>query len=239
MDCGFVRLVAGARGPSVPLPPVLYPDWALTDLFFFTEARGELERRAGGPYVQTIGHEYVLSAAELAYLAALGFDAIPALSAMNAAQEIAPDPSARNYVRQYASFTGKIKSPVLSIHTTWDTLVPVSHEQRYAATVDAAGRSATLHHFQEGLSAGTAGSQMIPFVPPTGPAQELTLADLPPADRDDPHGYAALIAEFVACARANRPPTTSATVRDGRLATAAVLASFDSIRTGQPVTIAE
>jgi predicted dehydrogenase len=102
---------------------------------------------------------------------------------------------------------------------------------------DGAGRSATLHHFSEGLSLGTAGSQMIPFEPPREPAQELTLADLPPADRDDPYGYAALIAEFVACARANRPPTTSATIRDGRLATATVLASFESIRTGQPVTI--
>jgi predicted dehydrogenase len=104
---------------------------------------------------------------------------------------------------------------------------------------DAAGRSATLHHFTEGLSLGTAGAQMIPFEPPREPAQDLTLADLPPADRDDPYGYAALMAEFVACARDNRPPRISAGIRDGRLATAAVLASFESIRTGLPVTVAE
>jgi myo-inositol 2-dehydrogenase / D-chiro-inositol 1-dehydrogenase len=104
---------------------------------------------------------------------------------------------------------------------------------------DAAGRSATLHHFSEGLSLGTAGSQMIPFKLPREPAQELTLADLPPADRDDPYGYATLIAEFIACARANRPPSISAGVRDGRLATAAVLASFESIRTGRTVTVAD
>jgi hypothetical protein len=146
----FVRLIAGARGPSVPLPPSLYPDWAFTDFFFFTEARGELERRAGGPYVRTIGH-YTLSLTELAYLAALGFDANSALNAMNAAPEVAPDPSARNYVEHYASFTGKIKSPVLSIHTTWDTLVPVSHEQRYATTVAAAGRGDLL---RQGYSSG-------------------------------------------------------------------------------------
>lgn len=102
---------------------------------------------------------------------------------------------------------------------------------------DAAGRSATLHHFSEGLSLGTAGSQVIPFEPAREPAQELTIADLPPAERDDPHGYAALMAEFVACARENRPPRVAAGIRDGRLATAAVLAAFESIRAGLPVTL--
>jgi predicted dehydrogenase len=104
---------------------------------------------------------------------------------------------------------------------------------------DGAGRSATLHHFSEGLCLGTAGSQFIPIVPGTEPTQELTLADLPPDERGDPHGYAALIAEFVACARENRPPAIAAGVRDGRRATAAVLGCFESIRTGQPVTLGD
>ncbi|HKG26119.1 MAG TPA: Gfo/Idh/MocA family oxidoreductase [Thermomicrobiales bacterium] len=103
---------------------------------------------------------------------------------------------------------------------------------------DGTGRSATLHHFSEGLSLGTAGSQMIPFEPPREPAQELTLADLSDEDRADPYGYGALIAAFVTCARDNRPPAISGTVRDGAYATAAVLACFESIRTGQPVTLA-
>jgi predicted dehydrogenase len=102
---------------------------------------------------------------------------------------------------------------------------------------DGTGRSATIHHFSEGLSLGTAGSQMIPFEPASEPARELTLADLPADERSDPHGYAGLMTEFVACARENRPPTVSAGVRDGRFATAAVLACFESIRTGQPVTL--
>jgi predicted dehydrogenase len=104
---------------------------------------------------------------------------------------------------------------------------------------DGTGRSATLHHFSEGLCLGTAGSQMIPFEPAREPAQELTLADLPADERDDPYGYAALIAEFVSCARENRPPTIAADVRDGRRATAAVLACFESIRTGLPVTLVD
>lgn len=148
----FIRLVAGARGPVVPLPLSLYPDWAFTDFFFFTEARAELERRAGGPYVQNVTHDYTLTPAEQTYLATLGFDAGPALIAMNASARFAGEPSARNYVEQYATFSGKIKSPVLSIHTTWDTLVPVSHESRYADTVDAAGRSGLLRQaYSDGI----------------------------------------------------------------------------------------
>jgi myo-inositol 2-dehydrogenase / D-chiro-inositol 1-dehydrogenase len=102
---------------------------------------------------------------------------------------------------------------------------------------DGTGRSATLHHFSEGLCLGTAGSEVIPFESPTEPARRLSLEDLSPVERSDPYGYAGLISEFVECARENRPPAISATARDGGLATAAVLACFDSIRTGMPVTL--
>lgn len=102
---------------------------------------------------------------------------------------------------------------------------------------DGKGRSATLHHFSEELVLGTAGSEMIPFETATEPARQLSLDDLPAEERDDPYGYGGVIGEFVACARENRPPAISAGVRDGRLATAAVLACFESIRSGQPVTI--
>ena len=143
----FIRLVAGARGPVVPLLPSaasLYPVWALTDFFFFTEARAELERRAGGHFVENVGPGYVwLTSGEQIYLSMLGFDPTVALAAM-ASVRYSAERSARNYVAHYATFTGKIKSPVLSIHTTWDTLVPVSHEERYAATVASAGRSDLL-----------------------------------------------------------------------------------------------
>ena len=80
---------------------------------------------------------------------------------------------------------------------------------------------------------------MVPFAPAREPARELTVADLPDAERADPYGYAALITEFVACAREGRPPTIAANVRDGRLATAVTLACFESIRTGTPVALAD
>lgn len=140
----FVRLLAGVRGPIEALDPALYPAWAITDFFFFTEARGELERRAGGPFVQNLDHTYWLAPGEQLYLMALGYDPTVALAAMNTSARYSGSRSARNYVQHYATFSGRIKNPVLAIHTKWDTLVPVSHEQRYAETVAAAGRSDLL-----------------------------------------------------------------------------------------------
>lgn len=140
----FIRLISGAKGPAVPLPPELYPFWQFTNLFFLTEARAEAERRAGGPYVQNATHTYSLTSAELTYLAGLGFNAAPVLAAMNASTRFSGERSARNYMSHYATFTGKIKDPVFTIHTKWDTLVPWAHESAYAQTVAAAGRSNLL-----------------------------------------------------------------------------------------------
>jgi hypothetical protein len=140
----FIRLISGAKGPVEPLPLSLYPSWLFTNFFFFTEARAEAERRAGGPYVQNATHEYTLTPAEHAYLAALGFNAGPVLAAMNASKRFSGERSARNYMTHYATFSGKIKDPVLTLHTKWDTLVPWAHESAYAETVAEAGRSDLL-----------------------------------------------------------------------------------------------
>jgi dienelactone hydrolase len=132
----FMRLVT-----RVPLSPTYYPGGLLTNVFFFTEARGELERRAGGPIVQNLTHTYTLGAADRAYLSAIGVPAAQIdawLAQMNATRYAAPS-SSRNYVERYATFTGKLKGPVLTLHTVVDTLVPVQHEAAYAATVAAAG----------------------------------------------------------------------------------------------------
>lgn len=145
----FIRLVAGnpGRGLTPPPPPAFYPGWVLTDMFFLTEARAELQRRAGGPYVQNLDHNYSLTTAEKTYLAGLGLP--PAvvdgwLAQMNARRNIAADPSARNYVRNNSDFNGKIRKPVLTMHTIIDPLLVVPNESAYAETVAAAGREELL-----------------------------------------------------------------------------------------------
>lgn len=138
----FIRLVTGAAPSAFPSPS--YPSWILTNMFFATEARAELERRAGGPVVQNLTHTYSLSVGDKFSLALLGVDADALLAQMNAQRTIAAPPFSRNYVRHSADYSGKLQKPLLTLHTQTDTLVPVSHESAYASTVAAAGRSDLL-----------------------------------------------------------------------------------------------
>jgi len=66
------------------------------------------------------------------------------LTQMNARTNIVAAPAPRNYVEHYATFTGKIKSPVLTMHTIIDPLVVVANESAYLETVLAAGRNNQL-----------------------------------------------------------------------------------------------
>ena len=138
----FIRLVTGAGPSGFPAPS--YPGWIITNMFFSTEGRAELERRAGGPIGQNRTHVYALSPVDKAYLAAFGVNADVLLAQMNAGRTIAADTSARNYAEHWADYSGKIKKPLLTMHTQTDALVPPSHESAYAATVAAAGRSDRL-----------------------------------------------------------------------------------------------
>ncbi|MCW5959895.1 MAG: hypothetical protein KIS76_07010 [Pyrinomonadaceae bacterium] len=141
----FMRLVVGTpgRGINPPAPPSFYPGWVVTDMFFTTEARSELERRAGGAVVQNLDRNYNLTANERLYLNGLGvpnaqIDAW--ISAMNNRRTFNAPESARNYLRQNANYNGAIRSPVLTMHTKIDPLVTVSQEWAYQNTVAAAGR---------------------------------------------------------------------------------------------------
>ncbi|HEY6244120.1 MAG TPA: hypothetical protein VIX17_09250 [Pyrinomonadaceae bacterium] len=145
----FIRLVAKipGRGITPPPPPAFYPGWTLTDFFFFTEARAELQRRAGGPFVQNIDQNYELLPAEKAYLASIGLPT-PVVDAwlaqMNARRDITADPSARNYVRSNTDYNGKIRHPVLNMHTIIDPLLPVANESAYAELVASQGKEDLL-----------------------------------------------------------------------------------------------
>jgi hypothetical protein len=137
--------VAGYPGSGIAPPPGYYPG-ALIGLVFFlaTEGEAELERRAGGPIAQNITHTYALTPDERLYLAGLGVDAGPLLDAMNARRNIAALPEPRNYVEHFADYSGLIKHPVLTLHTTVDEVVPVASESAYRNTIAAVGRGNLL-----------------------------------------------------------------------------------------------
>lgn len=119
-------------------------NWLGQIMYFTTEARAELERRAGGSPTQNINHIYSLTEEEKAYLGTLGVDPDALLAAMNEATNIEADPAARAYLESYADYTGNIQNPVLTLHTTVDGLVGPQHETVYADTVAAAGASDNL-----------------------------------------------------------------------------------------------
>jgi hypothetical protein len=140
----FIRLVTQVAGPWPSAPPIGWlPGGYFTNMFFLTEARAELERRAGGHPVQNLTHTYSLPDAAKAYLASLGVNADALLAAMNG-EDYAAEPNARNYLRSYDNPTGKLQVPTLTLHTKTDTLVPPQHESAYRETVADAGRSALL-----------------------------------------------------------------------------------------------
>lgn len=143
----FIRLVAGTPGRGITAPAGFYPTWLFTDMFFTMEARSELERRAGGPIVQNLDRDYNLTAAERAYLMGFGITSMVIdgwLATMNNSRIFEAPKFSRNYVEHYANYSGKIKNPVLTMHTVVDPLVTVSQEHEYEETVAAAGRSKFL-----------------------------------------------------------------------------------------------
>ena len=145
----FIRLVGKTPGRGIipPPPPDFFPGWVLSDFFFMTEARAELQRRAGGPIVQNLDQNYSLTDAEKAYLAGLG---VPGpvvdewLTQMNARRDIEADPSARSYLRNNTDFNGKIRNPVLTLHTIVDPLLVVANESAYAESIASANREDLL-----------------------------------------------------------------------------------------------
>ena len=66
------------------------------------------------------------------------------LMAMNGQRFVSPPNYSRNYVEHNANYNGKIKNPVLTLHTIVDPLVTVSQEFEYAQTVAEANRSGQL-----------------------------------------------------------------------------------------------
>ncbi|MFQ5517041.1 MAG: hypothetical protein ACE5E8_05655 [Acidimicrobiia bacterium] len=145
-DPANIPLFEFVRAASTLPAADLYPSaagggWLLTDMFFSTEARAELERRAGGNPAWNRDTVYAVGATDRAILNAIGLDdtAIDSMLATMNDAKVVTSRGARKYLRRFANYTGRPSAPVLTVHTTVDGLVPSTHETVYAADVAAAG----------------------------------------------------------------------------------------------------
>jgi pimeloyl-ACP methyl ester carboxylesterase len=119
--------------------------WLVSLMFFSTEVRGEVETKANGRVAQNLDHVYTLTADDKTFLASLGVNFDELLAVMNSdASKFEADIHARNYNKRYAEYSGRIRIPVLTLHTTMDGLVFTSHESAYRETVEDARSSDML-----------------------------------------------------------------------------------------------
>ncbi len=116
------------------------------DFPFIFAFRAELEARAGGNpswntgvnYVSDLAHSADFREVRALYKAA-GLSLTADLHTLNHAQRISARPSAVAYLAQNIAFNGKLRMPVLTMHTTGDGLVVPQNEQAYRSVVRRAG----------------------------------------------------------------------------------------------------
>jgi pimeloyl-ACP methyl ester carboxylesterase len=94
-------------------------------LAFFYEINRELQQRSGGNPFDNRNTIYD------------GFDDNAAVN--RGVKRYAADAKAREYLRQYYSPTGRISDPVLTVHTTYDPLIPGRYVSAYESIARVAG----------------------------------------------------------------------------------------------------
>jgi hypothetical protein len=121
------------------------------DFFFLFALRRELELRAGGNPSWNTGVRYgeqlerSINRDEVTALyRQAGLDLRADLETLARAPRIAADPGAVDYLRRFITYDGRIRQPVLTVHTTGDGLVPDTNERAYADVVRAAGNERLL-----------------------------------------------------------------------------------------------
>ncbi|WP_119729368.1 alpha/beta fold hydrolase [Thermomonospora amylolytica] len=120
-----------------------------TVLYPATAWRQEAETRAGGNMSWNTGVDYRRYFAltdnreqvQDLYRQA-GLDLTADLRTLNAAPRISADRPATEYMRRNVAFSGRLRIPVLTMHTTGDGFVPPFHTSSYQEVVNEAGR----HH---------------------------------------------------------------------------------------------
>jgi pimeloyl-ACP methyl ester carboxylesterase len=121
------------------------------DFPFVFAFRSQLEALAGGNPSWTTGVNFRQQLARSAdarevralYKAA-GLNLRADLRTLQRATQISADPAAVRYLARNISFTGRIRIPVLTLHTTGDGLVVPENEQAYSHAVRRAGDSRLL-----------------------------------------------------------------------------------------------
>ncbi len=118
---------------------------------FVFDFRAELEARAGGNPSWNTGVNYyadLAKSADLSEVIALyrvaGLSLTADLNRLDHAKRISASPSAVRYLAQNISFGGRIRVPVLTMHTTGDGLVVPENEQAYQSVVGRAGNGSLL-----------------------------------------------------------------------------------------------
>ncbi len=136
----FVRLVTGFPTEAFwgTDPMWGFPGWLL-NLVFATWGRAGAENSAAGPVAQNLDHHYTLKPEEKTYLAGLGINADDLLAKMNARTNIMAAPWARAYTERFGGLRGQLSRPVLTMHTTMDSLAHVGFESAYRTQVEAWG----------------------------------------------------------------------------------------------------
>jgi pimeloyl-ACP methyl ester carboxylesterase len=126
--------------------------WETQVDFPFTFAfRAELEARARGNPSWNTGVNYfrdLAKSADLPEVVALyraaGLSLRHDLQTLDQATRISTNPSAVAYLARNIAFTGRLRVPVLTMHTTGDGLVVPENEQAYRSAVDRAGDGSLL-----------------------------------------------------------------------------------------------
>lgn len=125
-----------------------YARWFAMGVFF---PRWDQERRAGGNASWNTGVDYTAQlnrSGRRAMVEALyrkaGISLDADLARLASSPRIQPDPKAVAYMRANFVPTGKLRRPVLTLHTTGDGATMITYEQAYAAIVRRAGAAPML-----------------------------------------------------------------------------------------------
>jgi hypothetical protein len=133
--------------------PVAMPAAAISNLYFSTQLRADLEAEAGGRVSQNVGYVYSLSPDERAYLLGLDptLDLDGMLAQMNAKTGITADPVALAYMRRIGEFSGRVHGPILMAHTVIDGVTRVESTTEYANLMASAHTDHLLTRVYSGL----------------------------------------------------------------------------------------